>query len=164
MAFAAERRLSDDELDALFARLFPAGWAGDDVLSEIAPAGWEASPLLATYHPSLEQVYGEACQFHGNIQALRRPDDERPVDPEPTFEAVRAEYRPTPVDTAREVRELVGKCLWDLFSDNHDVIAADGRSVDLGSFRASGGFLADLLNRQAGSFEYDYMDFYMGTI
>jgi hypothetical protein len=35
--------------------------------------------------------------------------------------------------------------------------------LDLGSFRASGGFLADILNRQLGTREYDYLDFYMGS-
>lgn len=33
--------------------------------------------------------------------------------------------------------KLLGLCLWDVFSDNHDVIAADGRVVHLGSFRGS---------------------------
>ena len=62
------------------------------------------------------------------------------------------------------MRELVGKCLWDIFSDNHDVLGPDGRIVDIGSFRGAGGFLADSINRQAGRREYDYIDFYMGTI
>ncbi|MGC1721129.1 MAG: hypothetical protein WA746_19260 [Isosphaeraceae bacterium] len=43
-------------------------------------------------------------------------------------------------------------------------IAIDGRVLDLGSFRASGGFLAEILNRQTGAEHYDYLDFYMGTI
>ena len=64
----------------------------------------------------------------------------------------------------REVRELVGRCLWDVFSDNHDVIAPDGREVHLGSFRGTGDFIADLLNDEVGSRQYGYMDFYMGTI
>jgi len=62
------------------------------------------------------------------------------------------------------VRELVGRALWDVFSDNHDVIAPDGREVHLGSFRAAGDFIADLLNDEVGSRQYGYMDFYMGTI
>ena len=28
--------------------------------------------------------------------------------------------------------ELVGRCLWDIFSDNHEVLAADGRVADTG--------------------------------
>ncbi len=69
-----------------------------------------------------------------------------------------------PVDREREVRELVGRCLWDVFSENHDVIASDGREVHLGSFRGAGDFIAELLNDEVGSQHYDYMDFYMGTI
>ena len=61
-------------------------------------------------------------------------------------------------------RTTRGRCLWDVFSDNHEVIAPDGRVVDLGSFRASGGFIADWLNDETGSRQYDYMDFYLGTI
>jgi hypothetical protein len=73
-------------------------------------------------------------------------------------------YQETPIETEREVRELVGKCLWDIFSDNHDVLGPDGRVVDIGSFRGAGSFLADSINRQTGRREYDYIDFYMGTI
>ena len=42
-------------------------------------------------------------------------------------------------------------CLWDVFSDSHDVIDADGRELSLGSFRSSGGFLADRLNEQVAA-------------
>lgn len=53
-------RLTDAELHALFDRLFPNGFAGDDVLSELAPGGWEQSRLVACFHPSVEQKYEEA--------------------------------------------------------------------------------------------------------
>lgn len=36
-----------------------------------------------------------------------------------------------------EVTELVGMYLWDIFSDNHDVIAAVARVADIGSFRSA---------------------------
>jgi len=55
-----------------------------------------------------------------------------------------------PVEAERECQELVGLCLWDVFSDNHEVAAADGRLLDLGSMRAGGGFLAEVLNKQGG--------------
>ena len=51
-----------------------------------------------------------------------------------------------------------------MFSDSHEVVGPDGRVLDLGSFRASGGFLAEILNRQTGADHYDYLNFYMGTI
>ena len=62
------------------------------------------------------------------------------------------------------MRELVGQCIWDVFSDSHEVVSLDRRVLKLGSFRGSGGFLADILNRQTGDGHYDFMDFYMGTI
>ena len=155
---------SDAELDAEFDRLFPQGFAGPDVLREIAPDGWENSPLLAAFHPSLAQTYEETLRFHRNIRELRRPDDQRPEPPAPTLDEVAGTFQERPIEVEREVLELVGECLWDVFSDSHEVVAPDGRVLDLGSFRASGGFLADVLNRQSGTDRYDYIDFYMGTI
>ena len=65
----------------------------------------------------------------------------------------------------KEVTELVGLCLWDVFSDNREVIAADGRVVDIGSFRGAGAFLTSTSpGDREGWRETDYMRFYMGTI
>lgn len=124
--------LNDQELHALFDRLFPNGLCGGDVRDEIAPGGWVSSPLLA------------GCRT-GNERAGDARND-RPVEPD------------------REAGELVGACLWDIFSNNHDVLAPDGRQADIGSFRGAAGFLAEYLNAKLGEQRYDYMDFYMGTI
>ena len=164
-------RLADAELHAFFDCLFPHGFAGADVLAEIAPEGWEQSPLLACFHPSLEKRYAEAVQLHRNLEelsrAMRRKDaPEREPRPEPTLDEIRSEYRTEPVSVQKEVTELVGLCLWDVFSDNHDVIAADGRVVDIGSFRGAGAFLDEHLHRgQEDRWRQgDYLRFYMGTI
>ena len=156
-------RLTDDECVAMFRRLFPRGLAGENVLAEIAPEGWERSPLVAVFHPSVEQVYREAPRVHRNMARLAGPRRQQPASPEPTLDEIRRTWRDEPVDRDREVRELVGRCLWDVFSDNHEVIAHDGRVVDIGSFRGAGGFIADLLNGELGARRYDYLDFYMGT-
>jgi hypothetical protein len=158
-----DNRYSDAELEAEFDRLFPHGFAGADVLRELAPAGWAQSPLVAVFHPSVEQVYAEAVRVHHNLNSLpwRRADS--PAEPNPTREEIARDFRETPIEVEREVRELVGQCLWDVFSDSHDVIGPDDRPLHLGSFRGSGEFLADTLNRQIGEAKYDYMDFYMGT-
>ena len=85
--------------------------------------------------------------------------------PEPTLEDVRTRIRALTGEQQDEVTELVGMCLWDIFSDNHDVIAADGRLADIGSFRGAGAFIDEHLTRdQDGWREGDYMRFYMGTI
>ncbi len=149
---------SDAECREELDRLFPRGPAGPDVLEELAPAGWETSPLVAVFHPSVEQVYEETARIHRNLQSLKKAG--QPATPEPTLAEIAKEYRPTPIETEREVRELMGMCLWDVFSDNHDVVAPDGRILDLGSFRASGGFLAEWINDHVGRREYVYL----GTI
>jgi len=108
-----------------------------DVLHEIAPEGWEQSPLLACFHPSVERIYEERVLMRRNLEELRRLRrlrDGSATDassPEPTLEDVRKEYKPTPVERDAEVADLVGLCLWDTFSDHHEVIAADGRLADM---------------------------------
>jgi hypothetical protein len=157
-------QLSERECVAVFGRLFPRGLAGEDVIAELAPEGWAGSPLIAVYHPSVEQVHRESIRLHRNLERLARSRPTGPPPPEPTLEEIRERWYDEPVDLQREVRELVGRCLWDVFSDNHDVIAPDGREVHLGSWRGSGDFIADVLNDEVDSRQYDYMDFYMGTI
>lgn len=165
-------RLGDAEVKEFFDRLFPQGCAGPDVLAELAPEGWEKSPLLACFHPSPEQVWHEAVQRHRNFEEMRglrrkrEPDNPRlaPMQ-EPTLEEIRNDWKDSPVNASEEVAELVGLCLWDVFSDNHEVIAADGRVVDLGSFRGSAGFLAEYVaGREEDPWGADYVRFYMGTI
>ena len=151
--FQGREIFEEGELKAEFALLFPQGWAGADVLKELAPNGWENSPLNKVSHPSAEQIYEESVRIHHNLSELtkgRTKPDAPPPRPEPTLEEIVAEHEATPFETERELQELVGLCLWDIFSDNHEVTAADGRLWDLGSMRASGGFLAEVLNSQGG--------------
>ena len=166
------KRLTDAELKEFFDRLFPLGFAGADVLAEIAPDGWEMSPLLACFHPSVEQVFKEEVQIHRNITELggirreRDPDNPKLApNPEPTLEEIRAGWKDKPIAVGEEVTELVALCLWDVFSDNHDVIAADGRVADIGSFRGAARFLAEYLTGPNDDlWSMDYCRFYMGTI
>ncbi len=162
MSFHDESAYNESDCIAVFNQLFPQGIGAGDVRGEIAPQGWDHSPLLAVFHPSVEQLFEESVRLHRNLKALARGKN-REERPEPTLEEVAKSYEPTPIDTVREVRELVGMCLWDVFSDNHEVIDEDGAVVDLGSFRASGGFIAEYLNRHVGQEEYDYIHFYLGT-
>lgn len=164
--------LSDAEVYAFFDRLFPHGLAGADVLAEIAPDGWERSPLLACFHPSIERVFEERLRFHRNLEDLsrirrrRRGDREDTPRPEPTLDEVRREHEETPARQEEEVTELIGMCLWDVFSDNHEVLAADGRLVDLGSFRGSSAFLDEYVtskSHRGRSMDGDYLGFYLGT-
>lgn len=142
--------LTDDELKAEFVALFPLGWAGADVLAELAPDGWAKSPLAAVYHPLAAQVHEEQVRMASNLAALGRKPDSPPPPPLPTLEEVTAEFEDSPVEPERECQELLGRCLWDVFSDNHEVFAANGRQLDLGSHRRAGGLLADVVNAQGG--------------
>ena len=159
-----EERFTDEECASLFAVLFPNGFAGQDVLAEIAPEGYPQSTLRFAFHPTLDQVHWECVQFHRNLGSWPWSNKERPKEPEPTLEEVAAAYQDSPNETEREVRELVGMCLWDTFSNEHDVVGLDGRLVDIGSWRGAGGSIADQLNRQTVESKYDYMDFFMGTV
>ena len=150
--FDSQARFEEDELHGEFAALFPQGWAGADVLAELSPQGWAASPLAAVYHPSAATVYEETIRIRRNIENIpfKKKPDAPPPPPEPTLAEIEAEHVESPVEAERECQELVGLCLWDIFSDNHEVSAEDGRLLDLGSMRASGGFLAEVLNKQDG--------------
>jgi hypothetical protein len=166
-----KERLTDDELYALFDRLFPHGFAGADVRAELAPEGWEQSPLLACFHPSVERVFEERLMMHRNIEQLRRirvskqADSDDVARPEPTLEDVGREYNLQPVQPDEEVTELMGCCLWDIFSDNHDVITVDGHIADIGSFRGASAFLDEYLSGDHDTWRAgDHMRFYMGSI
>lgn len=130
-------------------------------MAELAPLGWEQSPLRFAFHPTLQQVYDEAVRFHRNLASFRKAKE--PSRPEPTFAEVQANYRETPIHAEREVRGLLGRCLWDVFSDNHEIFTPDGKELDIGSFRGAGGFIAEYLNEMIAQSQYDYMDFYMGS-
>jgi hypothetical protein len=92
--------------------------------------------------------------MHANLASLTakraKVDDEPRRSAPPTLDEILAEHKDSPYEPERELRDLVGMCLWDVFSDNHEVTGPDGRVFDLGSFRASGGFLAEVVNRSLG--------------
>ena len=48
---------------------------------------------------------------------------------------------------------LIGLCLWDILSDNHDLILPDGRVVHLGSFKGAAGLISDFV---AGGWPMDF--------
>jgi len=153
-----------DEEECLrqFALLFPAEYFSAIAPVELAPAGWERSPLRLAFHPTIEQVYEEAVWMHRNIASLRKDKDA--PSPEPTLAEVQAKFRETPIGAHLEIRQLLGLCLWDIFSDNHEVVTPGGACLDIGSFRGAAGFIADYINSILAQSCYDYMDFYMGSI
>jgi hypothetical protein len=166
-------RLTDADVHTLFDRLFPHGFAGADVLAEVAPDGWGQSPLLACFHPSVDRVFEEQLLMHRNLEELRsvRSSTDGIVEPAeapepvPTLDDVRREYEPRPVRQDEELTDLLGSCLWDVFSDNHEVITAEGRVADIGSFRGASAFLDEYLSGYRDTWrEGDDIRFYLGTI
>ena len=149
-------QMNEEECIALMDRLFPDGPGGGDVAAALIAGGlegWEASPLRVAFYPSVDQRYEEAVRMHRNMERMfkkKEGEEDKPDRPEPTREEIEAEHDDTPGDPKRELRELVGMCLWDVFSDNHEVKGPDGRWADLGSFRASAGFIAEWINAKLG--------------
>lgn len=175
-------QLSDSEALAFLESLFPGGLKDPALIGELCPEGWEKSALFACYHPSPEVIYQEHLRFSRNLRSLSSRNKAKPgaASPpgddktKPTFEKFLAKYTPdtaplSPEALLQEPAELLALCLWDVFSDNHDVIAADGRIVHLGSFRGSAGVISDFFegdgHEECGWRDRDegYLDFYMGT-
>jgi hypothetical protein len=113
-----------------------------DLLKQIFPGGLQSTDLLAALCP-------EGWQNSSLKPLLKRGSE---TDQQ---KAATANFG-----------HLVGLCLWDILSDNHDLILSDRRLVHLGSFRAAAGIISDFAagERSIGfrSGE-DYLDFYMGT-
>lgn len=101
-----------------------------------------------------------------NLVALQKALKKGPTDkPILSFEEFIKDIKADPVDEQYEIVSIVGDCIWNLFSNNHTVYNADGESYHLGSWRGSGGFIADVINslRLVPGKSFDYMDFYMGS-
>lgn len=142
--------LSEPELLALFRELFPRGFAGPDCLAALAPVGWANSPLFGCFHPTLECWHAERLAQHRHFADLTRSWPKpashasappAPPPPEPTFEDSRRDFIDPPLDPVHECTEIVGAACWAIFSNNHQVVAEDGREVNLGSWRGSSAFL-----------------------
>lgn len=179
--------LSENEAYAFLESLFPGGMKDPALIAKLCPEGWEKSSLFACYHPSPRVRNEEHLNWTRNfkrlglsrlkMQAEPLETAQTPVDePEPSFEEYLLEDPPTQIVISaqaaiNEPAKLLGLCLWDIFSNNHEVIAADGRMVDLGSFRGSAGVISDFYESlpapeasdRHGTRGYGYMDFYMGS-
>jgi len=141
----AETRYDDAELIAAFDELFPHGFAAADVVQELVMGNYEESPLFALFHPSAKQQHEEALNMHRGFARLRK--EGAPEEPEPLFDENAIEEA-AEVNVEEEVARLVGLAIWDIFSDNHKVSGSDGRTLEMGSHRASAGWIAEAFNRQ----------------
>ncbi|TZF81713.1 hypothetical protein FW774_16795 [Pedobacter sp. BS3] len=128
--------------------------------NKIAPDGWKHSEFVLLLHPTPEQQYEEYIRISENINRLTKKTG---IEKKDIHEFQQDDLGDIP--ECKEFLYVLGLTVYDIFSNNHEVIGADNKVYDLGSFRGSGGFIADFLNEyfpeHAG--DYDYLDFYMGT-
>jgi hypothetical protein len=62
-----------------------------------------------------------------------------------------------------ELREVIGLSLWDILSDGHLVIAADGRAVDIGLIHSASNFLDGCVGGDASMGRQGLPRFFLGT-
>ena len=131
------------------------------MLGTLAPQGWRNSPLRHIFHPTAGQQYEQSVRVTANMNSLfgkKEPEAQKPPPRPEDF----TEDPPDAGNPDDEFTELLGDCLWLVFSNDHTVFDGDGRAFDLGSFRGSGGFIADFLNEfhPLSEGRFDYIDFY----
>ena len=93
---------------ALFDRIFRAP---EELLAVLAPHGWEQSPLFRVLHPTPQQRRDESRALRQRLTALCGKEPERPEPDDDEFAD-----DASPIDPHREVVELIGRVVWDVFS------------------------------------------------
>jgi hypothetical protein len=135
-----------------------------ELLQKTAPNGFNNSPLVQVYHPLPEQQYKEYRYSQMQVIRMQRTLQKRVMAERTKSYSEFVQLEPTPVDEQYEIALIFGKCIWDIFSNNHTVYNEDGGVYDLGSWRDSGSIIADIINRLdlVPGVTFDYLDFYMG--
>jgi hypothetical protein len=170
-------RSTPEEAVGLLSRMFPGGLVSSPLLRALCPDGWRRSALRAAFHPAPEVLYEEYLTMHEALPAVFGQGPRRVLpapEPPPPFEEFAAGLGAEGfASDEEEAGRLTGLCLWDVFSDNHEVVLADGRTARLGSFRSSAEEIAHFYYRRPASpraercdlmeADMDYMEFYMGS-
>ena len=154
---------SDEECIGLLHKIFADNEA---LLKSIAPDGWEKSQCIHFFHPTPEQQLAEYNRISDNLARLgKKTDKVADNEPRKTLSDFQMDNLEN-VNTREEFIRILGEAIWDIFSDNHEVIAEDGKIYGLGSFRGTGDTIAEFINEYYPLSEgkLDYMDFYMGSI
>ncbi len=154
---------TNEECTGILQKIFAGHEA---LLNSIAPDSWMNSEYIHFFHPTAEQQFAEYNSMYDNLASFKKNKDEAAEsEPRKTLSDFQIDGLEN-VNAHEEFIEVLGKATWDIFSDNHEVIAGDGKIYDLGSFRGSGSTIADFINEHYPLSEggLDYMDFYMGSI
>jgi hypothetical protein len=144
--------LNEAEVEAFFNALFPYGIVGNDVLNEFGPGlKWEF-PTWRSLARSLFTLLPGSWQPRFSIEISNTKYESRNrLD----SRVLRAE-RPA-------LAMHVAQCLWDVFSDNNQVITSDGRGVADWGFRGWSHFMNEQIAKTIGQWrEENYFYFAMG--
>jgi len=162
-----ERWVSEKKVWKMFLKLFPNGLTSKEIFKALIPNGLKNSTFVLCYHPTDEIYYRQHIECTKNTSHLDVLCSEKlnePVKPKPIldYETVIKENKPTRIQTKLEMAQILGDCIWDVFSGNNEVFSNNGWIYHLGSWRGTGSFLSDYI-KKFDSLHFDYMNFYMGT-
>lgn len=131
---------------------------------EIAPNGWINSEYIHFLHPTPKQQCEENKIITDNINKLLKKKNQKEKEYSDESEFKQDELINIP--ELEEFLYVLGLCVYDIFSNNHEVVGHDAKIYDFGSFRGSGRFIAEFFNKEFDNLNknYDYLDFYMGSI
>lgn len=137
-----------------------------DLYKVLAPKGWGKSEYVHFLHPTPKQQYEEHKTMTDNLNRLKRIKSDDKTEEE--YNDI-SEFEQDDLKDINEYGEflyVLGLAVYDIFSNNHEVVDAENKVYHLGSMRGSGTFIANFFNTNFDNplRSYDYMDFYMGTI
>ena len=131
----------------------------------LVPDSWVQTEYVRFFHPTPEHKLEETQRMRENINHLRQARDPDWQDNEPPYSlADFPEDDLSNINEQEEFLKLLGLTVYDIFSNNHDVLSPEGKIYSLGSMRGSGRFLAEFFNVSLPDITqyFDYLDFYMG--
>jgi len=132
----------------------------------LAPEGWADSPLSDYAFSAPDEQEERARDAMDRVNEMLDDAGEEAMDEdvqEMMFEHMH-DRDPSPDVEDTGACDVMGMALWDVFSDNHDVVDPNGVAYHLGSFRGSAGTIAETLNETYDlGRRYTYIDFYMGA-
>jgi len=120
-------------------------------------------PLLITKDTDMNDYVAVNTNLqYGKIDE-NKPGNESSIDIE--FERENHRSVAPPHVSCYQLLDIIGNALYNIFSKNNEVLAADGSVYDIGSWRGSAGFIADYLNEYypCPDMKFDYTHFYWGT-
>lgn len=133
------------------------------LLQSIVPNGWKESDFVKFLHPTAEQQFEEHVRISENLNKLTKKSKRENKSLKTIKDFTQDNLKD--VNEFDEFIYILGLAVYDIFSNNHEVIGSDTKIYDLGSMRGSGGFIADFINMHHPlSYRLDYIDFYMGSI